>query len=98
MKIERKEDNLVISIPLYTRRFNPHNDMVGKNPDIGQMDNIVGVINNCDGNEETGFMFLQDMSYKGKDDQLTDWVVKTFHEPDEFRKLCQKLKINLWEV
>ena len=98
MKITRKKDNLIVTIPLYTRRWNPYNDMAGENPDTGPMNNIVGVIEHHEGYEETGFMFLQDMDYKGKDDQLTSWAVKTSHEPKEFRKLCEELKIDLWEV
>ena len=98
MKITRDKDNLIVTIPLKARRYNPYNDMAGENPDTGEMDNIVGVIEKHEGYTDIGFMFLQDMDYKGKDDQLTDWAVKCDGEPEDFEKLCAELKIPLWRI
>ena len=98
MKIATKNGDLMVSILLKTRRYNPYNDIAGDNPDTGEMDNIVGVIEDHKGWEEMGFMYLEDMDYKGKDDQLTDWCVKYHGEPEKFEKLCRELKIPLWKI
>ena len=98
MKLTREKDELVVRIPLKARRFNPYNEMAGENPDTGEMDNIVGVIENQKGYKETGFMYLIDRHYKGKDDDLGDWVVKCNLDPSEFEMLCKKLGITLWMV
>ena len=102
MKITRDKDNLIVTIPLKARRWNPYNDMAGENPDTGEMDNIVGVIegHHQGGNDwdDIGFMYLQDFSYKGKSDQLTSWAVKYGGEPEDFEKLCAELKIPLWRI
>ena len=102
MKISKENGELVVRIPIKARRWNPYNDMAGKDPDTGEMDNIVGVVegHHEGGNDwdDCGFMYLKDMDYKGKDDQLTDWAVKYHDEPEKFRKLCEELKIPLWEV
>ena len=102
MKIIRDNDNLIVTIPLKARRFNPYNDMAGEDHDTGEMDNIVGVVESRyeDGNdwEDIGFMYLQDMDYKGKDDQLTDWAIMYHGSKEDFEKLCGELKIPLWRI
>lgn len=66
MKITKDDKNLIITIPLKQTSTNPYGG------DKFELDNIIGVIQ---GNEY-GFCGLVDMSYKGKDDQITSWWVK----------------------
>jgi hypothetical protein len=99
MKIKRIKDNLIVTIPLVGRRNNPYNEMAGEDPDTGEMDNVVGVIEKqSNGWIDMGFMYLQDMSYKGKDDQLTDWAVKWHGTEEEFKKICKKIDVSIWEI
>jgi hypothetical protein len=97
MKITKDEKNLIITIPLLQITSNPYNDVKD------WMDNIIGVIQ---GNEY-GFCGLMDMSYKGKEDQITSWWVKfdeiqdnTVGDREEktkwFKNLCEELKIELY--
>lgn len=98
MDITREANELVVRIPLKAHRYDPFEDRV-----YGERDNIVGVI---DWNvkyigpdhAELGFMYLEDFAYKGKDDQLTDWAIKYPGDIEDFRKLCDKLKITYWEI
>lgn len=98
MKITRAEDNLIITLLLKGRRYNPYNEMAGLDPYTGDYDAVVGVIENHDGYSECGFMGVQDFSYKNKGDQLTDWIIKTNLEPEEFEKLVKELKMPLWRI
>lgn len=96
MNIKRKADNLIITIPLKALRYNPY---MGDDP-IGERENIAGVIEGHHDEEndwdDCGFMYLQDMSYKGKDDQLTDWAIKYYGSKEDFEKLCKELSVPIW--
>ena len=97
MKLERIDDNLVVTIPLKTKRYNPYDEQENR-----EMNNIVGVIRGHHEGEndwdEMGFMYLQDFDYKGKEDQLTDWCIKWSEGTEEFEKLCEYLQIPLWKI
>ena len=87
MKTEYKKvgKNLVITIPLTTRRVNPYDD------DGEEMDNIIGLY---ESENDNGLTFRIDMAYKGKPDQNTDYFYKLDGTQEEFRAMCQELKID----
>jgi len=91
--ISIEKNNLVIKIPLKTKRYNPYEADTTE-----EMDNIVATIDkDKHGNEEMGFCNCIDMSYKGKGDQHTDFFYKYWGEKEEFKKLCKELKIDIIE-
>ena len=98
-KITKTKTHLVIKIPLFKKRYNPYMEQVGKNPYIGTMNAITGLIlyHKKDGNdyEECGFATLIDRSYKGKDDDVGDFIYKYHGDEEDFEKLCIELKIGL---
>ena len=86
MKIERDENNLIIKIPLEQDDYDALNNFVGK------IDNVIGVI----AGDEQGFCGLSSRTYKGVEPDITDFIVKTAYEDDEFEKLCTKLGIGFY--
>ena len=62
--VYKKNDKLVIEIPLIGERHNPYDE-----DHKVEMDNIIGVI----AGDEFGFAYQIDMAYKGKADQYTDF-------------------------
>ena len=95
-------ENLVITIPLKKRRFNPYNEMATGNGDVGEMDNICGLIikHREGGNhyDDMGFAYVIDRDYKGKSDDIGDFCVKFYGGEKEFRKLCTDMKISFVEI
>jgi len=87
-KFSTENEELVIRIPLKQRCSNVYDD------ELGETDNIVGVANEKVG---IGFYQLIDMSYKGKSPQLGGLLCTYGGDSDSFRKLCKKLKIDIWE-
>ena len=90
--IYKKDDKLIIEIPLLADRWNPYSDSV-----VGTMPNIIGVIEQVKNSTEPemGFAYRIDMSYKGKDDQWTDFFFKWFDDQKSFKKLCKDLGIDI---
>lgn len=87
-KIYKKNGNLVIEIPLKTQRSNFYD------PDFhDEMDNIIGVI----ANNEIGFCYQICMDYCGKAPQWTDFFYKWFGKEEDFKKLCEKLDIDIFK-
>uniref|UniRef100_A0A6M3XZ12 Uncharacterized protein n=2 Tax=viral metagenome TaxID=1070528 RepID=A0A6M3XZ12_9ZZZZ len=80
-----KNNNLILTLPLKVKRFNPYMDMIGEDPYTGMMSNIVGII---DG-QDVGFGFWIDFDYAGKPDQNTGIL---FHWPgsqEDFEEFCK---------
>ena len=88
-KYYKKNNNLIIEIPLKQDRWNPYSEKK-----IGEMDNFTGFMK---ATGEMGFAHLIDMSYKGKDSQWTDIMYYYDGSEREFRQLCKDLKINIIE-
>lgn len=87
--IYKKNDSLIIEIPLVSERFNPYDpDAKGE-----VMDNITGVI----AGEECGFALLIDRSYKGKGDDVSDLFYTHFGSTEEFREICKTLNLPIVE-
>ena len=88
-KIYKKDDKLIIEIPLKKRRFNGYEEMATGNGDTGEMDSILGVI----AGDEIGFANWIDMDYKGKDDQISTLFYEYCGEEEDFKVLCKELGI-----
>lgn len=88
-KYYKKDDKLIIKIPLKTERSNPYDEDYS-----ALMNNLIG-FEKFSG--ECGFSHLIDMEYKGKDDQWTDIMYYFDGDKDEFEKLCKELKIDIIE-
>lgn len=88
-----ENENLIITIPLKTTRWNPYEAEGNANYIGAEMNNVVGIVNYPD----CGFGHWIDMDYKGKEDQdtgiLHDWDGST----EEFKKFCKDNKIDLIE-
>jgi len=87
-KIFIKNKNLVIEIPLKQDIYNPYSDEIE-----GEMDNIIGVI----AKDEIGFSCLIDRSYKDKGPDISDIFYQYWDSKKNFRELCKKLKIDVYE-
>lgn len=101
MKVYKKGENIVFEIPAWTRRRNPYMD---DNAQIGSHPTLIGLITkDKHGNEELGFAYVIDMDYKDKADQFTGIMLYWDQgDVEEFKKLCDKLKIGwvddrLWD-
>ena len=97
MKIYKDDKNLIIAIPLKQTSANPYDD------EEIELDNIIGVI----AGNDYGFCGLNDMSYKGKEPQISSWWVKFDEIWDNtigdretkigwFTRLCRELNIDLF--
>src|SRR3990167_6459963 len=97
MKVHKTKKNLIISIPLTQKSCNPYSG------EMVQLSNIIEIV----AGNEYGFCGLQDMSYKGKDPQITSWWVKFDDIMDNcigdretknawFATLCNQLNIELF--
>ena len=90
-KISKTKNELVIKVPLQQNRYNPYMEKV-----VGEMDNIVALIAKDQyDNEEMGFAHWIDRSYKGKDDDVSDFWFKWWGDQNDFEKICKKLKISI---
>lgn len=89
MEITKDEKNLIIKVPLKQDVFDYFGEEV-----VGTTDNIIGLIEN----DDFGFAYLIDMSYK---DKAPQWTLIFLHIWDmsvnDFKKLCKELGINIYE-
>lgn len=86
-KIEKINDDLVITVPMKSVRSNPWDD--NYHP---EMDAIIGLI---ESDYDMGFCYRIDMDYKDKDDQWTDYFFKWHGDLVEFEKICSELSIGV---
>jgi len=93
-KFYKKDNKIIIEIPFYSKRTDPYTP----DEDVGEYPTLIGIIVNKDGcNEEYGLAYTIDMSYKGKPDQWTSINFYFDGEKEEFKKLCKKLGIEIFE-
>jgi len=99
-KIYKKENNLIIEIPLLVDRHNCYMESE-ENPDgiCGKMDNIIGLIipNKKRSEPDMGFAFQIDMSYADKADQHGEIFYCFYGDEKDFWKLCNELKIDIYK-
>ena len=98
MKYEKIGDNIVITIPFWSKRFNPYTPDV----DTGNYPTLIGLIvrHNKNGNNwnEMGFATCIDMDYKDKPDQAGSFLVMWDGEKKDFIKLCREWKVGIEEI
>lgn len=80
MDITKENDNLVIRLALTQDAFDAIDEKVGTIPAL------IGVI----AGDEQGICNLIDMTYKGKDPQVGDFIVKTYYTNEEFIMKCEE--------
>jgi hypothetical protein len=88
-KIYTKDDKLIIEIPLKAKRGNPYDESYS-----AEMDNIVGLVYG----QEIGFAYRIDREYKDKDDDVSSLFYVFEGGEEEFRGLCKKLNIQVFEI
>ena len=95
MKYEKIKDNIIITIPFWSKRQNPW--MEGE--DVGSHKTLIGIIDKDEfGNEELGWAKIIDMDYKDKEDQITDTMIHYWDgDKKSFIELCKKLEIEVYE-
>ena len=87
MKLKRENEKLIVEIDLWQKSYDALDN------EIGSVSNVVGVIA---GDFEQGIYQVNDLGYKDST-QLGSPIVMTYFEDEEFRKICEELKINVWE-
>ncbi len=97
LTVSEKDGNLVfeIVVPTSRKRSNSYMEEKSARGELGSYNTVTGIID--EKTSEYGFAFTIDMSYKGKDDQFSDFFleVSAFIEQDEFQNLCKQYQINL---
>ena len=103
MKYEKIGENIIITIPFWSKRFNPY--MIKENgepEDVGEYPTLTGLIirHDKDGNDwdEIGFANTIDMDYKDKADQVDGFAVMWDGEEKDFIELCKKWGIGYEEI
>lgn len=99
MKVYKKDKKIIFEFPEEKKRINPWDDEGSKRGKFGYYPTFTGLIfDDKFGNEEIGFSYTIDMDYKSKADQYTEIVIKYYGEPEDFVKLCKKLKIFVYDL
>jgi len=94
MKIKKVKDKIIVEIPFWSKRYN----LYMLDEDVGMYPTLTGIIQNDEfGNEECGFAHTIDRGYKDKGDDVTDIIIHSYMEKDEFIKLCKELGIDVLE-
>lgn len=97
MTITKKDGIISFNFEESQKRFNPYDE----DGDYGTYPTFTGLIlhnkKDCD-LSEIGFAMTIDMDYKGKSDQVGPIVIGWFGSEEEFRKICKKTKINIYET
>ena len=93
MKITKEKNEMIIKVPLTTKRCNPYME----DEEQEDMPNIVGLVihHRKKGHyDESGFAYNIDMSYAGKSDQWSDFFLKLDDEK-EVKRLCLEFGLGL---
>lgn len=95
MKIDIQDKEISFTFPRFQQRYNPYDE----DGDYGEHPTFTGLIirHRKDGNyyDELGFASTIDRDYKGKDDDIGDFIVKWFDSEESFVEICKKLKIDI---
>ena len=94
MKITPTDKEISFTFSRFKKRSNPYDE-----GDYGEYPFFTGLIirHRKDGNnwDEMGFAQTIDRDYKGKDDDVGDFVIKWHESESDFKKMCSELKIGL---
>lgn len=94
MEITKTKDKITFTFPRFEKRFNPYDP----DRDYGNYPFFTGLIVREEEYEDMGFAGTIDMDYKGKPDQVSDFIVKWCGSKEDFRKECKKLGIRIYEM
>lgn len=97
MKIGQTDNEINFTFPRYQKRLNPYDE----ESDFGEYPTFTGLIvrhRKDNQYDEMGFARTIDMDYKGKPDQVSDFVVMWDGGEEEFKKECEKLQIGIFEM
>lgn len=98
MKIDYNDKEITFTFPRFDKRVNPYME---DGADCGTYPVFTGLIihHNKNGNwNEMGFARTIDMDYKGKPDQVSDFIVRWDGGEEEFRAKCKELNLNIHEM
>ena len=103
MKIIKKKDKIIFEFDRFEKRLNPYMiDKDGNPEDVGKYPTFTGLIvrHRKGGNDwdEMGFAMTIDRDYKGKCDDVGDFIVKWYDSESKFKKECTKLGLNIMEI
>lgn len=87
MKITKEGKELVICLPMEQDAFDAVDELVGRVP------NLIGVIEG----DDQGIHQSIDMTYKDKDPQIGELVVRTHYSDEEFKKKCKEWGVDIFE-
>ncbi len=98
MKITHTDKEITFTFSRWQDRWNPFQDegTVGIYPTFTGL--IVRHRKNGNNWDEIGFAGTIDMSYKGKADQVSDFLVMWSDDEESFREMCGELDIDIFEM
>ena len=92
MNLYIKNKKLICEVNTEEERFCPFTD-----ESKGLYPKLCGLIMRHDGYDEIGIANLIDMSYKGKEDQVGDFIIKWHDGEEKFIKKIKELDLQLIE-
>ncbi len=95
MDIKFNDEEITFTFPRNGKRYNPYDE----DNDYGLYPYFTGLIvrHNKNGSDwdEMGFAGTIDMTYKGKGDQFSDFIVMWDGDEDSFKDKCKELEIDI---
>lgn len=91
MKIHYSTEKVMFEFPRFQKRWNPYDE----DGDYGDYPTFTGLIIRKNGYDELGFAATIDMDYKGKEDQVGDFLVMWHGSEEEFINKCNELQIDI---
>lgn len=100
MNIEKTDKEIVFKFPLTSKRINPYGtDEENEQGMFGKYPTLTGlIIRHSTHDEDMGFAYTIDMSYKDKGDQVGDFAVMWHGDEDGFREECERLGLSIHEM
>jgi hypothetical protein len=100
MNVRKEDGKIIFEFPAEHPRYNPY--MADEDQHLlGEMPYFTGLITHHKGEsdyDEVGFAGTIDMSYAGKDDQVSDFIVMWDKDIESFKKKCAELEIDVQEM
>ena len=86
MKIEKKDDKIILELDLFQNSYDAIGELIGKVP------NLIGVV----AGNKYSISQLCDLGYK--DDQQEGNPIIMFSSQDELTEVCKEFNINIWHI
>lgn len=94
MKITSTDTEIIFTFPRFAQRYNCYDE----DNDYGDYPTFTGLIVRKSGDSEMGFAGTIDMTYSGKPDQVSDFIVMWHGNESGFREKCKELGLNIHEI